>query len=542
MLRRHFMNSADAPNIIITYHAPNHVKFGLGNFTKGSVDNANIGNISVISDSWNNGIGQWGLKADYPEILGSNFTQIIDSETTVSAMANSYTKFRNGNIVSGELYFYITKLIIPEGITDLWNTFINIDCSDIKLEEIILPNTLKRMYGTFIGNQPNNITSYTIPASVEYVEKLSDAFIVESSLKEIIMEPLNPPTSRYENPFGDIAVSNIPDVKIKVCADSINNYKNDDIWGMYKEFYDIANNIIVYYDVDDNRCLYKETNDITVIPDLKEIRFATQLYLPNTITNLKLDGYIYLKEFVIPDGVTQLDLDCISNCFELEKLTINDNITKINSNTGCVFNCKKLTTIIFNNNNITLTEILLNNRHTVKYVILGEDINIIQPFCFMGFNIENIIFTNNITSIGYSAFYDCQSINNIIIPNNINEIGDGAFYSCTSLSNIDLSDSSVCEISMSCFYNCTSLNNIILNNSIQKINNLAFANCSSLESISLPADLHYIGPYAFKGCSNLTNITFNNVKAAWNLISFGDDWKSGVPATVVHCTDGDINI
>ena len=69
----------------------------------------------------------------------------------------------------------------------------------------------------------------------------------------------------------------------------------------------------------------------------------------------------------------------------------------------------------------------------------------------------------------------------------------------------------------------------------------AFAN-SSITSITIPDSVTYIGDIAFYACRSLTSITFKGAKAQWNAITFGDSWNYAVPATVVHCSDGDITL
>ena len=51
-----------------------------------------------------------------------------------------------------------------------------------------------------------------------------------------------------------------------------------------------------------------------------------------------------------------------------------------------------------------------------------------------------------------------------------------------------------------------------------------------------------IGDGAFCGCKSLTDITFQGTIAQWNKIKLRENWKDKVPAKVVHCTDGDVEI
>ena len=44
-----------------------------------------------------------------------------------------------------------------------------------------------------------------------------------------------------------------------------------------------------------------------------------------------------------------------------------------------------------------------------------------------------MVLPESITSIGGSAFYNCEKLNKINLPNSLTSIGDGAFKFCASL-------------------------------------------------------------------------------------------------------------
>ena len=90
---------------------------------------------------------------------------------------------------------------------------------------------------------------------------------------------------------------------------------------------------------------------------------------------------------------------------------------------------------------------------------------------------------------------------------------------------------------------------IILPDSVSKFSVRTFGSCSNLISISIPAGLtnwERMTPggysHTFSGCSSLTDITYRGTIEQWKAIDKGRFWNSGVPATVVHCTDGDVAI
>ena len=97
--------------------------------------------------------------------------------------------------------------------------------------------------------------------------------------------------------------------------------------------------------------------------------------------------------------------------------------------------------------------------------------------------------------------------------------------------------------------NNTMIKTIILPDSVNKFSIRTFFGCSNLMSVSIPAGLTTwkrmtIGNYSltFFGCGSLTNITYRGTIAQWNAIEKGEFWNSNVPATVVHCSDGDVAI
>lgn len=106
----------------------------------------------------------------------------------------------------------------------------------------------------------------------------------------------------------------------------------------------------------------------------------------------------------------------------------------------------------------------------------------------------------------------CQ---NTIIPNTVTSIGYGAFCGNTNY-NINIPDS------------------------INNISSYAFEGCG-LTSITLPINIT-IGTKAFINCLNLTEINYKGTIEQWNKVTKGTNWNYDVPATVVHCVDGDVEI
>ncbi|MBO5673557.1 MAG: leucine-rich repeat domain-containing protein, partial [Paludibacteraceae bacterium] len=89
---------------------------------------------------------------------------------------------------------------------------------------------------------------------------------------------------------------------------------------------------------------------------------------------------------------------------------------------------------------------------------------------------------------------------------------------------------------------CRSMTDITIPDGVKSIGVAAFDHCESLTSIVIPNSVCIIGEGAFFGCESLITINYTGTIAQWNQITLGEDWRYYVPATVVHCTDGDVEI
>ena len=66
---------------------------------------------------------------------------------------------------------------------------------------------------------------------------------------------------------------------------------------------------------------------------------------------------------------------------------------------------------------------------------------------------------DSVTSIGNSAFHDCDSLTSVTIGKNVSSIGDNAFYKCSSLESVVIPDS-VTSIGIQAFDDCSSLTTV----------------------------------------------------------------------------------
>ena len=132
-----------------------------------------------------------------------------------------------------------------------------------------------------------------------------------------------------------------------------------------------------------------------------------------------------------------------------------------------------------------------------------------------------IIFTNNVTNVGYRAFYNCTNLTSVTLPDSVTNIGSSAFYNCSNLTSVSI-PKGVTKIGNSAFYNCRNLTDVTIPESVTEFADYAFSNCTSLTSFVIPNSVTRICNYAFEDCSGLTSITIPE-----SVISAGEGVFSG---------------
>ena len=156
-------------------------------------------------------------------------------------------------------------------------------------------------------------------------------------------------------------------------------------------------------------------------------------------------------------------------------------------------------------------------------------------------DMTNIILPNTVESIGSYAFTSAMSLTNIAIPNSVTAMGDYVFWRCTGLTSVNIS-TGITTIPYSTFSTCSSLTGITIPDNITTISGYSFYKCNSLEEITIPSSVTTIGSNAFSNCSALETINYNGTITQWNNVLKYGGWHSGAPATVVHCTNGDVTL
>lgn len=213
--------------------------------------------------------------------------------------------------------------------------------------------------------------------------------------------------------------------------------------------------------------------------------------IPSTITAIGNGAFAEtgLKNIVIPEGVTSIELQTFENCQDLESVTLPQSL-------------KKLGYHVFANSGLTS-------------LVIPEGITYLPQGTFNGCkNLETVTLPTTLETIEYNAFSN-SGLTSIFIPKGVTNISSTSFNYCGKLSTISVSDENTTYDSRN---NCNAIiqtatnqilrgtSNTIIPNTATSIGDNAFNDINSLTSIVIPESVTSIGLYAFRFSNSLAEV------------------------------------
>ena len=171
---------------------------------------------------------------------------------------------------------------------------------------------------------------------------------------------------------------------------------------------------------------------------------------------------------------------------------------------------------------------------------LEDRITSIRDFAFAGARyIACIWLTDNVISIGKSAFEGTKSLKDIYIPSQLKVIPK-TMCRDSGIQTIKWGKNcAVTNIEDRAFAYCEHLTEVTLPDNLIEIGYYAFGGCSNIIRAYLPASLEYIQDRAFDNCVNLSRITFDGTMEDWYKIDkHSDAFRNCRKDLRIKCKDG----
>ena len=129
--------------------------------------------------------------------------------------------------------------------------------------------------------------------------------------------------------------------------------------------------------------------------------------------------------------------------------------------------------------------------------------------CFLWADPQNITQINipaGVVKLGMGSFAWMPNLTSITIPDTVTVVDEFAFCHCTALPSITL-PATVTTLGRGAFSDCTALTSVNIPDGVPSIGYSTFSNCKLLTSLTIPNSVTSIGQNAFSGCSGLTSVT-----------------------------------
>lgn len=220
------------------------------------------------------------------------------------------------------------------------------------------------------------------------------------------------------------------------------------------------------------------------------------VYLPDSVIKIEymaFYGLPLLEQIHLPDGITDIEYSAFSYCAALRDITIPESLSELPKE--LFKGCRSLKSIVIPANIKKIGESAFEASGLAE-VTITEGVAEISDDAFAKCKITKLILPSSVKTVGQYAFNHCTNLEEILFSEGLESIGSAAFQWCEKLRKLDLPDS-VEIIGEYAFQHCYALKEVRLPAGITRIEKRTFDYCEKLAEIRIPSAVAYIGEEAF---------------------------------------------
>ena len=262
--------------------------------------------------------------------------------------------------------------------------------------------------------------------------------------------------------------------------------------------------------------------------------------IPDTVTEIGNLAFAYceqLSSVQLSNSLVRLGHDVFLSCTSLTSIRIPKSLESVSNIYGGPFkDCSALQNVELESGMTKIPNDLLRGCPGFTTITIPDTVTEIGEYAFTNTNLTSIVIPDTVTDIENNAFSNCKQLSSVQLSNSLVSLGHDVFLSCTSLTSIRIPKSleSVSDIYGGPFKDCSALQNVELELGMTKIPNDLFKGCpgfttitipdtvteigedafayTNLTSIVIPDTVTDIGNYAFRGCTELKDVTLPNIR------------------------------
>lgn len=194
-------------------------------------------------------------------------------------------------------------------------------------------------------------------------------------------------------------------------------------------------------------------------------------------------------------------------------------------------------------NNTAIKEDVAPYKNSVSEIRFHKDTLSIGTGAFSGLSsLTKVTWprTTSLTSIGRSAFANCDNLQDFTVPSSVTSIGSTAFSGCVGMTSFTFAPGSqMTGLPSGLFSGLRSLETVVLPEDWTEIPEGAFRDLVSLKNVSLPQNLTEIPANAFNGCTSLTHIDLPSTVTAVKANAFRNTRLTEIPNREILTEVGD---